>query len=210
MNKSAEIRWFCEGNLPSKIESWFHSIGNYPPGGGQVREDEYLLDVAQVEIGIKKRGGSYDTEIKGLVTIHKDSIRVGPLVGHIQVWNKWTVSNLPIGASTISVQKRRWLRKFDARDGSLREIELDAREGPSIIGQELPQEGCNVEITSVCLGHATNWWTLGCEAFGRDEPVEAILRKTLEYLASTKIPRIRGGIELSYPAWLQRVASSRL
>ena len=63
---SAELRWFFKGPPPAALDSWFRS-GHIPPGGGEIRRDEYLRDPKQQQLGVKKRGRNPGVEIKGLV-----------------------------------------------------------------------------------------------------------------------------------------------
>src|SRR5262245_8798045 len=68
---SAEIRWFWH-NVPSaEFQHWFLSADahGYAAGGGTPREDRYLLDPGQVELGIKMRGPKPGAEVKGLVAV---------------------------------------------------------------------------------------------------------------------------------------------
>jgi hypothetical protein len=206
MQISAEIRWFWENSPPAGLESWFHT-SRFPPGGGSSppRLDEYLLDPGQFEIGLKKRGVvKKGIEIKGLVKTVAQPIQIGPFTGHIQVWTKWTSESLRLdGMLTVKTYKLRWLRKFDTAGATIRELVLDKNEALVNAEDDLPVQGCNVELTTVSLKeNGPKWWTLGYEAFGTLESVEQSLWRTLNHLVGSNIAPFQVGLELSYPAWL--------
>ncbi|HMF77161.1 MAG TPA: hypothetical protein VK604_15995 [Bryobacteraceae bacterium] len=171
--------------------------------------DEYLLDAGQVELAIKRRGGQAGVEIKGLVSRIARPIQFGNLIAQGQLWTKWTTESLSLdGMSTVKVCKTRWLRKFEVRDTLLREIHLGEEESPVSPAEELAPEGCNLELTELSLSpNGPKSSTLGFESFGSHESVEANLRRLIEHLARTDIPKFQKGEELSYPAWLARVSS---
>jgi hypothetical protein len=79
---SAEVRWFWRGALPSGLEQWFRS-GTPVPGGGNSREDEYLLDPLQLELGVKNRSGRPGVELKGLIEVRASPPQ--PFSGRAQV-----------------------------------------------------------------------------------------------------------------------------
>jgi hypothetical protein len=194
MQLSAEIRWFGEGAVPEEMARWFRSS---PPGGGGVRSDIYLLDPKQPELGIKKRGEKPGLEIKGLVA-ELPAIESPSLRGRAELWCKWSTLALTFGdAQSIKIEKRRWLRKFDA---ALVEIELGSDEKPA--GGKFPEAGCNVELTEIAVEGAKHW-SLGFESFGPWNDVPALLRRTVEKLAPGA-PALSAANSLSYPGWLAR------
>jgi hypothetical protein len=166
------------------------------------RIDEYVLEAGNAELGVKTRGGKAGVEIKGLVEIR--SQLPGPFRGRIQIWSKWTSTALTINAlPRVVVKKTRWLRKFDVTGSDVRELALDANERLLRPTDTLPQEGCNVELTRVTgVDNASRWWTFGLEAFGSLQTVEQNLRKTVGHLQRTSPPVLEGGVELSYPQWI--------
>lgn len=211
MQNSAEIRWFWSSPVDG-IDSWFHS-GPFRPGGGEPRQDDYLVDPRQVELGIKKRGKKKDgpgIEVKGLVGRLSSNFELGTLVGQGELWTKWSTAALTLdGMTTVPTHKVRLLRKFAVTVEAVREIQLDEKENPSDPGDPLPKEGCNLEFTKVSLDDTgPEWWTIGFEAFGSFDSVEKVLRRTCEHLAAGPLPSFVAGAELSYPAWLALQSSS--
>jgi hypothetical protein len=201
MQLSAEIRWFVEGDVPAEVARWFRA---WPPGGGETRRDVYLFDPRQLELGIKRRGNKPGLEIKGLVAL-LPAMGSGSLRGRAELWCKWTTLALSFAeAHAVSVDKRRWLRKFDASaPDHLVEIPLDDHEIPKD-GHELPDSGCNVELTEVSVeGSRVKWWTLGFEAFGPWSIVQSNLQRTLDRLSSGA-PALSEAVSSSYPEWLVR------
>jgi hypothetical protein len=207
MQVSAEIRWFWRAALPSGLEDWFRKADHHscPAGGGRSRDDEYLRDPGQKELGIKRRGGKKGVEVKGLVAIAESALAAGTFAGPIEIWTKWTTEALELDANTvIKTTKRRWLRKFDTTGPSPLEIELDAAEKPTD-NRSLPSRGCNVELTEVTLPSGI-WWTLGLEAFGTIHTVEADLRTVAATLAARFQLGLGNARLASYPAWLSEHA----
>ncbi|HEY9421972.1 MAG TPA: hypothetical protein VIW92_11205 [Thermoanaerobaculia bacterium] len=207
MQLSAEIRWFWPENPPSGLKDWFVNASGdvFAAGGGKPgREDEYLRDPKQVELGIKRRGGGKGIEVKGLVVECLGDLAAGPFVGPIELWTKWVSEPLKIdGIPTIKIKKQRWLRKFDGGGSSPKEIRLDADEKLAE-KEELPTRGCNVELTYVQIAdQGGDWWTLGFEAFGTISTVEADLRAVAATLNQRQPPRLEGGLLASYPMWLK-------
>jgi hypothetical protein len=211
MQNSAEIRFFWGGASAGEIEDWIRS-GRFPPGGGSSREDTYLADPRQAELGIKKRGKKPGIEIKGLVGNIQEPLKLGGLTTHGQLWTKWTTEALELSAFTcVTVHKVRWLRKFSVENGIVEEIQLTENEQPLDPLIELPIEGCNLEFTEIYLpagNRAAS--TLGLESFGPYPSVEANLRHTLAFLEESNVPEIVGSRELSYPAWLNARSSLQI
>src|SRR5947207_3561754 len=115
MQVSAEIRWFWKDVLPPKLEEWFRNAKEKTcaAGGGEPRVDEYLYDLNQIELGLKRRGGKSGVEVKGLVTAASGRLNANPFAGPIDLWTKWTSEALDLKSDlTVAIEKIRWLRKF--------------------------------------------------------------------------------------------------
>jgi hypothetical protein len=202
MQVSAEIRWFWRNCLPVGLDTWFCGDEQHGcrAGGGKSRVDEYLLDPNQRELGLKYRANKPGVEVKGLVGITTHGLAAKPFVGPIELWTKWTSQPLSL-ASTIPIEKRRWLRKFDAESSPPVEIELDDAERP-LAKARLPDVGCNVELTQISVPDHGVWWTLGFEAFGAIFSVEEHLRAVAAQLAAREPPAFMDGLLSGYPGWL--------
>lgn len=208
MQVSAEIRWFWPDDPPPGLYDWFvNGSGDIcAAGGGKPgRRDEYLRDEKQVELGIKRRGGSGSggIEVKGLVAARLGEVEVDPFIGPIELWTKWSSKLLQLEpSSTITVVKQRWLRKLSTVGSSPSEIALTSDEKPKD-EQSLPARGCNVELTRVEVsGQDGRWWTLGFEAFGDVTTVGGDLCSVATFLSRRQPPRLEGGFLASYPVWL--------
>jgi hypothetical protein len=207
---SAEIRWFWD-KAPAGLEDWFRSERDFscPPGGPEIRADEYLKEPGQIALGIKRRDKKPGIEkpgieIKGLVAVTWNGVTAAPFIGPIERWVKWTSTSLELGPKAIiEIHKKRWLRKFDTGTPWPREVPLDAQ-GKRVDKQSLPALGCNVEFTQVSVPSGAVWWTFGFEAFGSLHTVENDLRATTTMLAARRPPALEGGILASYPAWLSQ------
>jgi hypothetical protein len=208
---SAEIRWFWPDSPPDGLESWFRA-GTFPPGGGNPppRLDEYLVDPGQCELGLKKRGEKKGIEVKGLVTTSVQPVQIGPITARIQVWTKWTSESLRLdGMTTVGTYKLRWLRKFDTTGPTIRELVLGKDEALVNKEDDLPAQGCNVELTIVSLKeNGPKWWTLGYEAFGSIDSVKENLRRTIDHFVVTNVSPLHPGFEQSYPEWLSAQLSA--
>ncbi|HVN72137.1 MAG TPA: hypothetical protein VMU10_08965 [Desulfomonilia bacterium] len=210
MRVSAEVRWFWKNSVPETLRSWFDR-GPYPPGGGLLRVDKYLLDPSQTELSIKNRGGKPWVEIKGLVATLERPVRIFPFSGYVQLWSKWSTTAFHLdGLPTVSIHKTRLLRKFDTSSDVIREIALKEDELPADPGEGYPVPGCNVELTQVRVYPDENlWWTFGCEAYGGLESVERSLHRTLEHLAAAGAPQLHADRELCYPAWIKDAVNKK-
>jgi len=202
---SAEVRWFWQGSMPP-LSGWF-AAWSPGPGGGTERPDKYLVDPSQTELGIKNRAAKPGLEIKSLVSVRR-LLRLGPLTATAQIWTKVPTNSFDLaGLPCVTVNKRRWLRKYDTANSKAREIELGKDEKP--ISGEWPVNGCNVEFTEVWFEDSTKLWTsLGFEAFGPLERVEETLAAIVEHVGSRRFPDVGPGITMSYPEWLAEQALS--
>jgi hypothetical protein len=201
MQVSAEIRYFWMGSVPSEIKDWYF-VGSqqpFPVGGGGTRVDEYFRDTSQNELGAKRRGGGRGIEFKGLVE-YPDFELAFPFQGQVEIWAKWATMAVEIGGTTtISVEKRRWLRKLDMGGPAPIEIHLDSEGGP-IGNNRIPDEGCNIELVELRLNGGDVWWTFALEAFGTKAKTN--LRLAAEALSVRHPPPFSPQVVASYPTWL--------
>lgn len=204
MYLSAEIRCFWRDELPEGLFEWFceEREGRCAAGGGKQREDVYLRDPHQEEVGIKRRAGKPGLEIKSLVATW-DSFAAPRLRQPIQIWVKTSSQYvlLPDDA-TIRTKKTRRLRTFDLSGDRPREIPLGEGEQPLDPSQDLPERGCDVELTKV-EAEGQTWWTYAFEAFGDLSTVEHDLVRTADEMAARHPPSLGTPLAASYPAWLR-------
>ncbi|HEV7280937.1 MAG TPA: hypothetical protein VGN57_12100 [Pirellulaceae bacterium] len=204
---SAEFRWFWKDDPPAGLYDWFcEGQGSIcaAGGGGEIRQDVYLRDPRQPQLGIKRRGGKPGVEIKSLFAIWE--LPIGSIfAAPIQLWVKQTSTalELPEGA-TIRTSKTRRLRTFDLTGGAPQEIPLGPAESPLNPSQAPPARGCNVELTKVVVEGQT-WWTLGFESFQASDGLNTIEHdtwRTAEEMASRNPPPLGTPLLASYPEWL--------
>jgi hypothetical protein len=200
---SAELRWFWKDAPPRGLEAWYRS-GPFPPGGGSLRRDEYLLEPLQTELGLKKRGGDHGVDVKGLVSI--GTALPKPFAGRIELWTKWVSTALSIDhLPRVVVAKTRWLRKFDTAGPDVRELALGPDEQLLDRSKSPPDRGCLVELVSIQLGDsAAPWSALAFESFGPLDSVQESLRRTALHVAQRTPPPLEEGLQLSYAEWLSR------
>jgi hypothetical protein len=220
MQVSAEARLWWRSRERDDVETWFEKLSDLPPGGAPSlnrpsdtaenpkREDVYVRDPGQAELGVKLRSAGTANErleVKSLVAFRGDAAPFGP----VTIWVKLSSRALSLDrAMTIKVHKQRRLRKYGWDGAVLREIALKVDESPR--NGDLPEAGCNVEFTRATVeGSDEVWWTLGYEAFGGLDEVERVLRGCLLVtVARTPAPAINAGEPGSYPEWLMRVSKS--
>jgi len=206
MQVSAEIRLFWTGREPEMLGPWFldESVHGCAAGGGLRRSDIYMRDADQTELGVKQRGSKPGVEVKGLVEALPSPVSFSGEEVTIEIWSKWSSTLLKLEKPlSITLQKRRWLRKFNSSEGSPVEVPLNASELP-VTGGALPRTGCNVEWTIIELSGKELAWTLGFESFGCLQTVEGSLRAVLRLMNERKPPRTAGAFKGGYPAWLSR------
>ena len=205
MQVSAEIRVFWHGEPPRGFQDWFLGTAAHGTavGGGSTRVDEYVSDPQQADLGLKVRGGKTGVEVKGLIAVIPDALRVPPFAGPIELWGKWTSEWLQLRSiATVSIEKQRWLRTFDTATISPVEVPLDGEE-EALSGRPLPVLGCHVELAKIRrLPNEDAWWTYGLEAFGTLETAERALRAVATVLAARHCPALGNPLVASYPRWL--------
>lgn len=196
MQVSAEIRWFWRGDPPAGLEAWFRDPDAHgcPPFGEETRTDVYLREPGQTELGIKRRGGKAEIEVKALVSVIRDGVAAPPFAGPAETWTKVGTQGLDFAVS-VTTHKVRWLRKFDT--GGADPVEVRPGDG-------LPPVGCNAELTRVTVDGDV-WWTLGFESFGPLRTLVDSLRATAALFAARHPPRLGDGLQASYPAWLAQL-----
>lgn len=205
---SAEVRWFLpstETERRTAFGAWFEA-GAFALGGklSTPRDDVYLRE-ANIELGIKDRGGKPGLEVKALVG-EAGEVRLAGGGATVQIWTKVTSKVLALPTDRLLVRKWRRLRKFDCAD-AVREVEL----GGGASGEEpkegsWPTSGCNVEWTRIDV-NGTEWWSFGMEAFAADGDPNSLvqsLKRTVEALEKRGTPPKLDGswIESSYPKWM--------
>jgi hypothetical protein len=212
MRVTTEIRWFWPFHPPAGLENWFRQPDRHgcAAGGGGTRQDQYLLDPTQTELGVKHRAGMAGVEIKGLVAVLEARLDTPPFAGRIELWTKWGFAPLSLNeGATIVTAKQRWLRTFDTTGPHPVEIALGRDEQPLELHRSVPVRGCNVELTKVSLPRDDVWWTLGFEAFGTIGTVVNDLRAVVVVLSAREPPSLGQAQPASYPVWLQELEQER-
>ncbi|MGZ6546368.1 MAG: hypothetical protein ACXVEI_13775 [Actinomycetota bacterium] len=194
-SRTLEVRWIHPGRVPDAMIGW---LG---PFADQIerREDRYLVDPSNPDLGVKIKG-AVQLDLKAFRGSPGELVVPGGGRGRLEIWEKWTFpldehGHPPADSSGwLTLQKRRRRRSFRLVDE--RAVERPVSEA------DLP--GCTVELTEVAIGEET-WWSLGIEAGGRSETLDAALHATAASLFQGPSPR---GIRLdlrdsmSYARWL--------
>ena len=198
MRLTAEIRWFWPDRPPQEFHDWFLGAGAAWTAAGSIktRVDEYLRDPDQDALGIKKRGRG-DVEIKGLISRRDKHLDFAGCSSPIELWAKWASRTLDLdGLPLISVEKQRWKRSFSVHAGAVSELATSSEPLPR-------QSGCDAELTLLKGPDMAPWWTLGFEAHGELDKVEAVLSRTVSLMTWRCPPPLNPGEAIGYPSWLK-------
>ncbi len=197
---TAEVRWFREGKIPTKLRSWFRKLAAKAEPQ-LVRIDHYLLERDTDALGIKFRDGRVEVKQR---QGERRLTSFGPgWDGYVESWHKW---GFPLADAQrrgkafesfdnwIAVQKKRRVITYSiSPKGKLIALPGDA-------GGE---SGCSVELTQVRV-KKTLWWTLGFEAKGHPENLESTLERVVRaVLSGSAPPTFEPTDSFSYPGWLQ-------
>ena len=113
---SAEVRWFCEGPLPSFVREWFQSDFQFEEPS---RTDVYLMFNRSAQAGVKFRGTTNDFEIKTKIADHGIRQFPGLGTGKIETWEKWHLNApavRPFKEASLT-QKQHWVTTAKDRHG---------------------------------------------------------------------------------------------
>lgn len=203
---SAEVRWFFEGSLSPEIDEWFslgHSISK-----PESRADHYLVFPVSSSVGVKFRDGKL--EIKPLVKVLVDSTYPQGIVGHAQMWEKWSYGDKDSKPLLVPLQEmltkdtQRWITATKER--RLWKISMDQDSVIEVDPESRPRNGCNVELTKIHVNDLL-YWSFGFEAFGDPTRVEEYLDKVAKHVfADQRFPR---KFSTGHPSGLLSTANSR-
>ena len=191
MLPSAEVRWFDVEPLPKDLRLWFQR--RCPMADENRRTDSYLVMPGSTVVGVKLREGRL--EIKAQREPAREVRYPNGVAGRADGWIKLSLETSieSTGLSLINVNKHRRLQCYSFDAGH-----------PTLVGAgDQSVEGCSCELTALEIGDR-KFWTLGLEAFGPAEHVDAILAATASYVfAPEACPKpLRIQMSFSYPAWL--------
>ena len=198
MRLTAEIRWFWPDRPPQEFHDWFLGAGAAWTAAGSIktRVDEYLRDPDQDSLGIKTRGRG-DVEIKGLISRRDKHLDFAGCTSPIEFWAKWASRTLDLdGLPLIRVEKQRWKRSFSVHAGAVSELATSSE-------PLRRQSGCDAELTLLKGPDMAPWWTLGFEAYGELDKVEAVLSRTVSLMTRRRPPPLTPGEAIGYPSWIK-------
>ncbi len=210
MLHSAEIRWFFPEPEMGAFQDLFPKA---PPGDRlnwqQTRTDIYRVIPGADILGLKVRGDG-GLQLKSLRSAPAEFLwkpegefALPVMLGRTDAWVKWDLpenrdEKLLPDAREVHVRKVRWVRKYSADRGALRQVYAH---GPG----SRPASGCTVERTELTAGQE-RWLSLGLEAFGEPDRVRATLDEAVALVmqgaSESDILGLSGACSQSYPAWL--------
>ena len=203
MFPTVEVRWFQQGQADSALRAWFRHVAHQAQEQTP-RVDYYLRASNPDNLGIKLREGL--VEIKehhqtyGQVSFHQH------VHGHVDGWRKWSfpqpetmprVDSETFHQAWIGVKKERWLCLFRIRSETLEAVPLSTQ----------PKAGCGLELTQVEASGET-WWSVGLEAFGKEEENFERLLKVGKHIFAQDPPSFERPYSRSYPQWLATLERS--
>ena len=94
------------------------------------------------------------------------------------------------------MEKQRWKRSFSVHADVVSELGTASELVPR-------QSGCDAELTLLRGPDMAPWWTLGFEAYGKLDDVEAVLSRTVSSMARRGPPPLTPGEAIGYPFWLK-------
>ncbi len=206
MFKSTEIRWFYKGKVPKEINDWFNSTISKPIQQDE-RTDYYLKTPGIDTLGIKIREGRIETKQRQFIT---EEYKINEKVsGYIEHFRKWTYAlNDPILVKNdLNNYPEKWVGVIKQRS-----LHLLESSNKGLIYQPPPDtfldEGCGWELTTIQIaGGNESWWTMGFEAFSKEDRQLNILKLTVNHIIS-----LSEGIELTkensygYPNWIRGIS----
>jgi hypothetical protein len=199
---TAEVRWFYRGAVAPAVTAWFRGL----EGSGEeepTRVDWYLRRVDTDSLSIKLREGRVEVKQRhagcGVARLHPR------IAGRVELWWKWSFAALEtasqsspegvVAAHWLAVEKRRALLRY----------RLDGERVLARAPAELPDQGCDLEVTRIRVG-GMDWWSVGLEAYGAEPVLENTLLQVAGYLvARPEPPSLAAENSYSYPEWLLRL-----
>jgi hypothetical protein len=170
------------------------------------RKDHYLVFPGCDSVSVKLRDGM-DLEIKAITAFPRSFHLDSGIGGRADQWVKYSIKRSEVGTLDnllaenrwVTVQKRRYLRRFSAESDDITEV--------SVSKGAFLKAGCNVELTEVKVDSTLPYWlSLGLEAWGPPSDNEwtlfAVLSRFFHSLGPFPICQLTGRDSLSYPAWL--------
>lgn len=182
--RTAEARWFQEGEIPADVRAWFDALG--PAVEAEERTDYYLAPTDDA-LGVKVREGRIETKRRDGAP---GRLQAGRAEAAIGVWAKWSFSAEgdpePTGA-WVAVEKTRWQREVETAGAS-----------------------CSLELGEVTV-EGDVWWTVALEASGGDEAARrlALVEAARQWLGRDDAPVLPASAAMGYPAWLRILGDER-
>ena len=205
MFNSAEVRWFRPGPVPEEVMKWFRSVHagflEQP-----ARTDYYLALPGSPDMSIKFREEQLEfKQAYGEKGLNWTREKVSGRIAH---WQKWSfpLQNEAGAMNSIAVYSESWKKVLKQRSIILFQAS-DSGLPQATSASILPENGCGLEITRVELPEQKDiWWTLGLEAFGREDKLMDMLSLVAELVFSLPgCPELKLIESMSYPEWLAKM-----
>ncbi len=205
MFNSAEIRWFRPGPVPEETLKWFRSVHARIPEQ-PARTDYYLSLPGNNAMSIKFREEMIEfKQAYGEENLTWTNDKVSGKAGK---WQKWSypLENEAGAMNSVNVYSESWIKVVKQRSLILFQASDTGMPKPTT-ASILPENGCGLEITRVELPDKNErWWTLGLEAFGREDKLMDMLSLVAELVFSLPgCPELKLIESMSYPGWMAKM-----
>ena len=194
-SRTLEVRWIDRGPIPEATFGWLGPFADWI----EHREDRYLADPADPELGVKIKGG-IELDLKAFRGSPGELAVPGGGLGCLELWEKWC---FPLESVALpSVEASGWVAIRKIRRRRSFHLSGDLAVERPVSEAEMP--GCSVELTEFTVGGEA-WWTLALEAGGDPDALERELRATAEALFRDPLPdglRLDLSDSMSYARWL--------
>ena len=171
-----------------------------PPGLRPARPKRESTSTFAIRIKTRwasRSAAAATSEIKGLISRRDKNLDFAGCTSPIELWAKWASRTLNLGGlPLIHVEKQRWKRSFSVHVGAVSELATSSEPVPR-------QSGCDAELTLLKGPDMAPWWTLGFEAYGELDKVEAVLSRTVSLMTRRCPPPLTPGEAIGYPSWIK-------
>lgn len=191
MLTTLELRWFCDGTLPTEVENWFNNdCPGKPLGMAESREDVYLCTPECDYLNIKLRQGSLEVKWR---KAELGSLRFGNAwEGKVEKWLKWICK--------------------DSDQQSIMPADIVGKKVWVVVKKKRVQRlynGMAYELTQLNVQN-DNWWSIAFEMTADNTHQMDNFKRVVSDVSKTyRGQQLVVDSSFAYPHWLAVAISSR-
>lgn len=201
-----ELRWFIEGEIPTKIFNWLERILANAFPAAESQPDLYLFTSGCDEIGIKLRKGAQENlEIKLRNSAYDFETSNKKMNGTVEDWIKlgWREAKLKpkriIESFFEELPKGHWARVPKNRRKFYCHVFPDGSVKPTL---DTVDRGISWELVDFTIND-NSWWSIAFDAVGDEKEQMRILQQGVDWvLEDYDGPHLTKSISYGYPKWL--------